>query len=160
MKPRITSPLALAVSLFIALVTLPPVAHAQSKVQRTITDTGIVTLGANQILRITVASADVNGDGFVGKGGSTARFGKAMYMQLGCNGQGVCKYSLDSQSLSAPVTLDPGEVATFDVSGGVNPVRAAVLSNDANLRVNALIVDITTGNTVSLVALAGHTFLP
>lgn len=143
MKHRMTSSIVLTLSLLIALVTVPMTARGQQRL-RPVADTGEITLGQNQILRLTVAAGDVNGDGF------TVQFGRAVYMPLGCNNDGVCKHSLSSQNRSAPVMLNPGEAASIDITNSF-PVRALVLSNNPNVRVNAMIIDGTTGNIVGVV---------
>jgi hypothetical protein len=142
MKNRITSSIVLTLSLLLALVTLPLTAQAQQKL-KPIGDTGEITLGLNQILRLTVAATDLNGDGAA----VIIRFGKATYMPLGCNSEGVCKHSLSTQSLSSPIRLDPGEAASMDITSNL-PVRAIVISSNPNVRLNALIIDATTGNVI------------
>jgi len=148
-KSKSTSFVVIALSLLVALMTLPPAAQAQKPRFRV--DTGVFILGPNQILRLSIVFDDQDGDGFVGKGGATAfRFGKAVYMSAGCNNEGVCKKSIASQSLSAPMTLNPGESATFDINDSGNPVRGLVLSNRSDVRVNAAIVDVETGKITAI----------
>jgi hypothetical protein len=150
MKSKQTSSFVIALSLLVALMTLPAATQAQPKL-RFRTDTGVFILGPNQILRLSIVFDDQDGDGFVGKGGATAfRFGKAVYMSAGCNNEGVCKKSIASQSLSAPMTLNPGEAATFDINDSGSPVRGLVLSNRSDVRVNAAVVDLETGKITGI----------
>jgi hypothetical protein len=150
MKHRIILPIALTLIPLISLVGFAPTAQAQQKF-KPVADTGEVTLGANQILRLTVVAGDVNGDGFA------VRFGKVSYMPLGCNADGVCKQSVASQSLSAPVMLNPGEAASMDLTfnGQTTGIRAIILSNSPNVRVSAMIIDATTGNIIAFPDISG-----
>ena len=142
MKRKMTSSIALALTVLLSVMTFVPTAQGQQRL-KPVADTGVVPLGPNQILRLTVAAGDVNGDGI------EVRFGKAAYMPLGCNNDGVCKHGLSSQSLSAPVMLNPGEAASIDITNS-GPVRGMILSNNQNVRVNAMIVDMTTGKIIAV----------
>jgi len=141
MKRQMIISLVLTASL---LLTLMGFTTAQGQPGRKpVVDTGVITLGPNQLLRLTVAAGDVNGDG------SAVQFRQFGYMQAACNG-GVCKHTVVSQSTSAPVTLMPGEAASIDILSNSFGVRAMVLSNNQNVRVNAMIVDATTGNIIGV----------
>jgi len=103
--------------------------------------TGVVTPGEGQALRITVT----------GGGGSdtfTVRFGWMQYMAEDCNGL-VCRHTVASEGMSAPVMFGPNEAASLDVGGDGNGVVAMVFSNDTNVQVNAMIIDAATGNVVA-----------
>ena len=125
--------------------SLPPAAPGQTpgnvNMRKIVIDTGAVRLGLNQALRVT---GDWNGDGR-----DVVQFRQMTYMPDGC-GSGVCKYTIASQSASAPVTLAPGEAASIDIfsSDEFFTVRAIVLSEHPNLHVNAMIVDMTTGKII------------
>jgi hypothetical protein len=141
MKRRMTLILALTASLLLTLVVFS-IAQGQTG-RKPVADTGVIPLGPNQLLRLTVAAGDVNGDG------SVVQFRQVGYMQASCNG-GVCKHTVVSQSTSAPVTLMLGEAASIDILSNSFGVRAMVLSNNQNVRVNAMIVDATTGNIIGV----------
>ena len=141
MKRKMTLSLMLTMSMLLALVSFTT-AQGQTG-RKPVADTGVITLGPNQLLRLTVAAGDVNGDG------CAVQFRQATYMQSGCNG-GVCKHTVVSQSTSATVTLMPGEAASIDILSNSFGVRAMVLSNNQNVRVGAMIIDSTTGNIIGV----------
>ena len=145
MKRKITLSLALALSIvLVSLMSSDSSVGAQSQI-RVVADTGIVTLGANQKLRLSVAwDWDLNNDGVF------IRFGQRKYVQGNCN-DGVCKLTVASQTVSDPIALMPGEAVTLEVTDD-NPLAlgAIVLSSKQNVRVNALIVDTVTGEVVSV----------
>ena len=148
MTRRMTSSIVLTLSLLISLVSFATTAQGQQRF-KPVFDTGPITLGFNQVLRLFLSKD---------RGETIAvRFGKAAYMPLGCNGDGVCKYSLASESLSTPVILNLGEAASMDITLANNnyAVRGTVLSNDPNVRVNAVIID---GNTGNIIAVLGSSF--
>src|ERR671932_1719436 len=132
--------LMLGVSMLLSLVGFT--ATAQGRTRRTpIADTGVVTLGPNQILRVT---ADWDGDG-----AASVQFRQATYMPTGCSG-GVCKHIVASPEYFSAVTLMPGEAASIDILSNSFGVRAVVSSDNPNVRVNAVIVDATTGNIIAV----------
>ena len=141
MKRKITLTLTLMTSMLLSLVSFTT-AQGQTG-RKPISDTGVITLGPNQLLRLTVAAGDVNGDAIA------VQFRQAAYTPAGCN-DGVCKHTVVSQSTSAPVKLMPGEAASIDILSNSFGVRAMVLSNSQNVRVNAMIVDATTGNIICI----------
>jgi hypothetical protein len=143
MKRKITLSIALALSVtLLSLTSSDRTAHAQNQI-RVIADTGVVTLGPNQILRIS-------GDGVDQDDIITLRFRQMTYLQNACSGS-ICKYSAASQTLSASVTLMPGEAASLTVGPDIqgNTVRVAVLSSSRNARVNVMIIDAATGEVVT-----------
>ena len=147
MKRKIILSIALVVSIvLVSLTSSDSTAKAQQQ-NRFKADTGIVTLGPNQILRIVVDPTDPSENTFL-------RFRQMGYMQSTCSG-GVCKLAVASQNTSAPITLMPGETATFDIPssflGGVSvAVRGVVESNNRDVRVNAMIIDNATGEVLSV----------
>ena len=106
-------------------------------------DTGMVTLGPNQILRIAVAPGAVNET-------VNIRFRGMKYMQTTCSG-GVCKQVISGNTVSDPLVLTPNESAFFDIFTEISldAVRGVVLSNSQKVKVTAMIIDTTTGNVVS-----------
>lgn len=149
MNRRILSIITLSLVIGAALfITSDRSSQAQSQMLA-VADTGIVTLGANQILRIAVDPSDPSGNTFL-------RFRQIKYGQGACI-DGVCKHTIASQSTSAPVTLDSSEAASFDIPasflGGVYVgVRGEVLSSRRNVQMNASIIDIVTGNTIAVLS--------
>jgi hypothetical protein len=110
-------------------------------------DTGVITLGPDQVLRMTVAN-----------GSDTARIG---FTRLEYDGgscvEGVCKYLVASRISSDPTFLAPGEGAAFQTNGssGLGPriVRGVVTSNSQNVNVNAMIINSTTGEVQGIIAI-------
>ena len=149
MKRKITLSIALALSLvLISLTASDSIVKAQPQQPRAAFDSGMVTLGANQTLRVSVVG-DWNGDNDV-----NVRFRKTEYAPEGaCGSGGVCKYSIASQSTSAPLTLMPGEAAYYDQSLPMW-LRIRVLSSSRNVRVTAAIIDTVTGATVTQIIMA------
>ena len=140
MNHRMMLSLALTVGLLLSLVTLPAVAQGQTK-RKPIADTGMVTLAENQVLRVV---GDWNGDG-----GITVQFRQVAYAPVACNA-GVCEHDIVSQSMSAPVTLMPGQAASIDIESHSFGVRGMVLSDNPSVHVNAMVVDKTTGNIIAI----------
>ena len=146
MKRRIILSIALVLSVAIlSLMKSDSTVNAQP--QRLFPyDTGIVRLGPNQILRVTLVnrSRDINDVYLV-------RFTQQSYMQTTCDG-GVCRYEVSGQTTSDPVMLAPSEGASIGTSSG-GIWRTTVLSNSRNVQVNAAIIDRTTGKVDSVYAI-------
>jgi hypothetical protein len=143
MKQRLALSIALIVSVFsLSLVSSNSTARAQQR-QRCTADTGVITLGPNQKLRVVVT-------GMGGNDATTVRFRRMQYAQGACNG-GVCKLASVTDLILDPVTLMPGEAALMDITPmpGSSGVRAVVLSNRRNVRATAAIIDTVTGETTS-----------
>jgi hypothetical protein len=105
----------------------------------------------DQVLRITVSG--LNGNDTI-----RVRFAWMKYMPAGCNNDGVCLHTVQSQGITAPVTVGPGEAASFDVQGNGNGVRVGVFlvagDFNADARADALIINSATGEVVSQVIMA------
>ena len=144
MKRKMTLLVVLTASMLMSLASFASTAQGLQRL-KPVGDTGVVPLGPNRILRLTVAAGDVNGDGF------EVQFRQAAYVTEGCSNT-VCKHTLASQSTSAPVTLASGQAASIDIisSNEYFAVRAIVLSSNPNARVNAVIIDTTTGNIIAI----------
>jgi hypothetical protein len=140
MKRQTTISLILGMSMLLSLLSLPSTTSAQAG-RRPVADTGVVSLGPNQVLRVT---GDWNGDG-----SDTIQFRQLSYATVGCS-DGVCKHMVASQSTSAPVMLMPGEAASLELLSYGWGVRAVVYSEHPNVHVNATIVDTTTGNIIGV----------
>lgn len=106
---------------------------------------GMVVVGPNQKLLVTVASL-VNNEQV------KTRYIKSHYQQLMCNGSGMCQYSSDPQTVSPPITLMPGEASTLELLGPGNWF-IAVSSDSPNVHVNVMVKDNATGGVVSTFAL-------
>lgn len=145
MKRKIALSIALAVGLIsLSLVSSDPTARAQ-KPNRSTADSGVMTLGPNQILRITVVNR--------GKSDSNIRFGRMEYSQGACNG-GVCRLTLTSNLNNEVFTLAPGEAASMDIgntSFGVRGVTSLQNNLDSDCSVIAQIIDAQTGAVVSTI---------
>lgn len=144
MKRKITLLIALVLSVILVSLTSSDQAAQAQQPQKFTADSGLVTLGPNQVLRITVAAGDVNGDETI-----RIRFRWIEYSQGICNG-GVCKHTIESQNTSAPIMLAPGEVLSLDHIGNFNFLRGVVLSNSRKLRVNAIVFDTSTQRVVNM----------
>jgi hypothetical protein len=142
MKRRITLSIALVMS--IALVSLMSSdSTANASRPQYVADTGMIPLGPNQLLRITVTP---QAGGVVPTGSVTFTVDNVGYGTQGtCNG-GVCKHFISSQTTSDPITLAPGEAASVDTaSGRLTQLRLHFGSVPPNVQVNAFIIDATTG---------------
>jgi len=123
------------------LLVFAPAARGRQQRPKAAFDTGVVTLGPNQILRITV-----NGPG--GSDALTVGFRRMSYSQGACDG-GVCRLSLNDGGQLTALTLDPGGAASFDISRTAFGVRGVVLSGSQDVRVTAQIVD-DAGHVVAI----------
>ena len=147
MKCRLTLTLALALGMvLVSLTSSDSTALAQQR-SRFRADTGIVALGPNQVLRVTVTAVD--GNDFL-----AFRFRRMQYAQGPCD-NGVCKLGSVTDLILDPITLMAGEGASMDLTPvGSNAVRAMVLSNTRNVRATAMIVNTITGETTTQIIMA------
>jgi hypothetical protein len=139
LKRKITLSLVLVL---LSLSGLAPAARGRQQRTKAAFDTGVVSLGPNQILRLTV-----NGQG--GNDAVTVGFRRMSYAQGTCSG-GVCRLSLHDEEQSPVLTLSPGEAASFDIPGTAFGVRGVVLSGSQNVRVTAQIIDTATGDVIAI----------
>lgn len=151
MKHRIIFSVALILSIvLVSLMHSDSPVEAQNGGRSFNYDTGVVTLGPNQILRVTVAGGDVNGDGSF-----RVRFRQMNYIEQGNI------YRLVNQTTTAPVQIAPGEAATITGNNtytGPTAVRLLVQGNfigtDATGTAVVQIINTETGQVDSvLVAL-------
>ena len=149
MKRRIALSIALTVSVvLVSLASSDSTAQAQQG-RRRVADTGIVSLGPNQELRLSLAG-DYNADGDV-DGGDYALFRRMEYGQQSCGSDGVCKLVVTSQTTSNPVRLRPGEAVSFTcLPGSVFGVRVVVESN-RRTRVLGIVFDTSTQRVVAII---------
>ena len=132
MKRSIALSVALAVSVItLSLMSADSTARAQ-KQNKVRADTGVVTLGAGQLLRITVVNR--------GKADSKVSFRRMEYSQNACNGS-VCKHSQISELELVAVTLAPGEAASIDIANTSLGVRAVAFMDYVDDFVVAQIID-------------------
>jgi len=109
-----------------------------------IADSGMIKLGANQVLRVTVAAGDLNGDDRM-----DVRFRQMEYMEQ----DNI--YRISSASTSAAIALSSGEGASMDIPNTGSPVRGVVLSNRGNAKIVFIVFDHSTDRVVAIC-----TFIP
>lgn len=138
MNRKITLSIALIVSvILVSLMNSDQAANAAAP-QRFSADTGIITLGPNQILRLTVT----------GETPAVAyRFRKMGYEPI-TQETGITRLAIASQNTSALITLESGEAASFEIPNTAFGVRGMVLSNSRDGKVTALIINTVTGEAV------------
>lgn len=151
MKGRIA--LSIALTLSVVLVSLASsgwTARAQQQRGIFTADTGMVTLGPNQVLRITATTLfDPDTDRTI------IGIGQIDYVQTNCTA-GSCKH--------APVNPNPVaerydiivDVISKDIpqKPGSSGVRGIVFSNRRNVRATAAIINTLTGETASHIIMA------
>lgn len=138
MGRQITLSIALVLSLVsVSLASSDSTAEAQNRL-RVVGDTGVITLGPDQVLRMTAT-----GDGQL-LGNLIVSFRRTGYIEQGNI------YGLASQATTSPVRLRPSEAASIDFNRDeTDAVRGMVLSNRRNVRVTAAIINTSTGETIS-----------
>lgn len=144
MKRSIALIVALAVSvILLSLASSDSVTQAQ---QRRLFqwDTGVVSLGPNQVLRIT---GDWNGDG-----DTTVGFREIKYGQGSCTGN-VCKLISIGTTTSGPHKVAAGEAISLELVATTYG-RGIVTSNRRDVRVTASIINTVTGDTTSHIIMA------
>lgn len=145
MKRRITLSIALAlIVVLLSLMSSDSTANA-ARTRRFVADTGMITLGPNQSLRVTVTPSEGPEESI------TFVYGQLIYAQGTCDG-GVCRHSISSQTTTDPVTLMPGEAASMDIARtpSSSGVRAEVVSDSPDMVVDVLVIDGTTGGVASI----------
>jgi hypothetical protein len=146
MKNRMTLSIALTLSLLLSLVSFPSTAKAQQP-QRFRFATGVLSPGIGQTLRVTVATGDVNGDDTI-----TVRIRWRKYEAAGCSGMPpVCRHTVESQGMTASMTLSRTDAISFDVPGDGNGVNVVVESNSRNVKVLGIVFDTSTDRIMSII---------
>ena len=136
---------ALAMSVILLSLASPDSAtQAQQRSRLFHWDTGVVSLGPNQVLRIT---GDWNGDG-----DTTVGFREIKYGQGACNGA-VCKLITISSTTSGPHKLEAGEAISLELVATTYG-RGIVTSNRRDVQVTASIINTLTGDTTSHIIMA------
>ena len=141
MKRKMTFSLTLTLSLLLSLINLPATAQAAPP-QRFRADLGVITLGATQTLRVTVAGADGNDT-------IRVRLRWMQYMAQGCSGvPAVCRHMVEAQGVTPVETLGPDDALSLDLNGtgveGTGAVRVIVESNRPHVRVLGIVFDTST----------------
>jgi hypothetical protein len=138
--------------ILLSVATLAPTISAQQR-RRFRADTGVITLGIGQVLRITIAS-----EGFESQNIIRTRFVWMRYGPMNCNTEGVCRQMVQSQGATTPAVLNQNEAASFDMQGTGGGVRVGVFADyNANGTVDAadlMIINTATGEVVSQVIMA------
>jgi len=114
----------------------------QAKKEKTFSaDTGIITLGPHQVLRIVTDNKDPDAEYVVS-------FKQMAYR--GAASGGGSRHNLVSQTTSESITVAPGEGFSIDVGTSEAIVRAVVASNSEGVQVTGQIIDTTTGNIIAV----------
>src|SRR5258708_17749661 len=104
MKSRIF--VALAVGIVLSLASFTATAQKDAPLRKSVmADTGIVSLGQGQVLRVTLDWGD-------GSAEAVVRFRRIEYSQGICNG-GLCPLALSSQTTSAPLRPMPAKAPSM-----------------------------------------------
>ena len=156
MKRKLTLSIALALGIVLVSLTSTDWPVGAEPPQRFVFDTGLIKVGAGQLPLVSVAAGDFNGDGSVSGTDFVVR--RFEYAQGPCTGDGVCRQAIESQTISDPMRLLPGQAASIavdpsDPTGGIY-VRAVVVSNKRSALVTASIIDTVTGKTTSHIIVA------
>ena len=154
MKRRITLTIALTLSfLLLSLASSDSMAQAQPGTKRVVADTGILSLGPNQVLRLTL-TGDFNADGNV-DAADYVLFRRMEYGQETCSSDGVCKLVVTLQTTTNPIRLRAGEaIYSNNMGGGLLGFRFVALSNRPGVRATATIINTITGETTSHIIIA------
>ena len=156
MKQRTTLLIALVVSLaFLSLPFFATTTQAQQVSVKARFDTGVITLGPQQVLRLTVDWGDGKPDAVV-DAADYVLFRRMDYGQETCGSDGVCKLVVTSQTTTNQIRLRPGEAASYtnNPGSGLPGVRIVALSNRHSVRATATIINVITGETTSHIIVA------
>ena len=144
MKRKIILSIAFAAGLTILSLTASDSSVAAQSQIKIVADTGMITLGANQVLRVIMkdGSNSITLENYVVR--------RIEYSQDAC-GSGICKHTISSQNATAPIALAPNESLQVDLdwSANVSGVRIVVLSKNQSTQATAMIIDGATGEVVS-----------
>lgn len=160
MKRIITLLLALALSIISVLLMSSdsPVEAQQGQTMKGTFRTGVIALTANENLSLTVAAGDTNGDGRIdGTDAIAVRFRRTQYIKTNC-ADGVCRYVVESVTVSDPVIVMPNEAVRSELMGNqIGTDRTGTieaLTSSKNAQATVHLYDALTGQTKSvLVAL-------
>jgi len=146
MKRKIILSVALILSIIsVLLMNSGSSVEAQNQTRYT-AGTGIITLGANQNLSLTI-------NGGAGDDAIAVRFRRTRYVKTAC-ADGVCRYVIESQTTSETMISAPNQSSKLDVMGNqIGPdaaVSIEVLSSSRNARVTVQLTDALTGQVQSV----------
>jgi len=153
MKHTIGLTIALVISVFLVPISPGSTVHAQPvQRQKFRTDTGTVTLGPNQVLRITVGW-DLNNDGTFNDNVAVVGIGQIDYVQTSCSVGSLCKHGSPNpnpvfEKDQIPVT----QVLSRDLKQmpGSSGLRGVIVSNRSDLRMVFQIINTSTGEVVAI----------
>lgn len=148
MKRRMTLIALMLSVVLVTVITSASVANAQQGGRRSVADTGMLTLGPNEVIRLSVVPKDV------ASGPIVVRFRRIEYGPASCGG-GACKHLTASQITSEPITLNRGEAASFEMQNSAFGLRGMVLSSSPNVEVRGIVFDTATQRIVAIC-----TFIP
>jgi hypothetical protein len=145
MKRKITLSIALALGVVLISLTNSDSRVGAHNKTRFSAGTGVVTLGPDQVLRVTVNTRE-------GNDRVNIRLRQTRYAASGTTA-GITKLAAAAQETSEVIPLTAGEAVsldtrrcTFPLCGGV---FVSVLSDSRDVRVTASIIDTLTGEVVS-----------
>ena len=152
MKRRIILSIALVLS--IAILSLASFTSTEAENQtKYVFDTGLVTPGPGQEVRVSVLSGTPTANGTF-----NFRLRQISYAQESCDG-GICRQTIAEQTVSDLVTLMPNEAASIDFRRCTYPlcggIRGVLLTDSKDAKVNVMIIDTATGRIVVLEASDG-----
>lgn len=117
-----------------------------------VADTGVITLGPNQILRVTAMVPQRSQVRSL-----TVTFDRQVNTHGTCNASGVCVHTVASRTTTEPMTLVAGQAASIDIAQptGGSAVRGQMLMSidmrpdeRPDVEVNAMVVDTNTGQVM------------
>ena len=134
MKRKLALSIAICLSfVWLVLLSSDSTIHAQPP-EKYVWDTGVVPLGPNQVLRVTIGP-DIQDVG----GNVVFRVGRTTYTAGGCNSDGVCRLT-GTNTFNGPIALMPGQAVSYELMATTYG-RGLVQSNSRNLRVRAAVID-------------------
>jgi len=134
--------------ILVSLVISDSPARAQQARKPVTFDTGVVPLGPNQILRLTVTGGDFDGDG-----PATVGFRGIKYVQGVCGGGGACQLINTGTTTIGPFLVAGDEAASLELVATTYG-RGIVSSNRKDVRVTSSIINTLTGETTSHIIIA------
>ena len=146
MKRRVTISIAIAFSIIsVLLMSSDSSVEAQNQLRYT-AGTGIITLGENQNLSLTI-------NGSSGNDAIAIRFRRTVYVKTNCT-DGVCRYVIETQTTTGQMLSAPNQSSKLDLMGNqIGPDRAVsieVLSSSPKAVATMQLTDALTGQVESV----------